>query len=103
MDIEVHSIKNPSLVLASGPITITTLTSNRYKLDTCSVSVSGFTQDYLWSPKVTITYDSNTLISVNISVIFPARKFAAGTVVLFGFPGELAVGSAVCKIYLGGI
>jgi hypothetical protein len=65
------------------------------------LSLSGFTQDYLRSPTFQITYDSDTQISVLVSVIFPARGFASGTNVLFTFPSALPIAGAVCKIYLG--
>lgn len=87
-------------MMTAGPITVSTLTSARIKLDSCVVNVSSFTQDYLRTPSMTVTYNSDTLLTLRISVIFPARV-AVGTTVSFTLPNILSLASATCTTYLG--
>lgn len=49
---------------------------------------------------MTITYNSDTLLTLRISVIFPARV-AAGTTVSFTLPNVLSLATATCTTYLG--
>ena len=71
--------------MIGNSITISTMTSARVKLDSCTIGISGFMESFLLLPSLSITYDTNTLMSIDIVTRFPARV-SAGTLVLFTIP-----------------
>lgn len=85
----------------AGTVVISTMTSSRYKLDTCSVSISGFEKNYLRVPSISISYTSTTLMDIQVSITFPARV-AAGTIIMFTFPASVSVSGSSLSVYLAG-
>jgi hypothetical protein len=75
--------------MTAGLITVSTMyltpTGNRIRLDSCTIGITGFTPTYLLNPSFEISYDSNTMISIDLAARFPT-KVAAGTKVYFTFP-----------------
>ncbi len=66
------------------------MTSARYSLDSCTIGISGFKQDYLRIPTLTITYVSDTILRMRMSATFPSLV-ANGTIVYFTVPGSVSL------------
>lgn len=67
-------------MMGTGLVTISTMTSSRVKIDSCTINITGLTQDYLRLTTMTISYPSNTQLNISVSTTFPSRV-ASGTTV----------------------